>query len=155
MLSWTYVFLNRNPTVLTKLRKELDDVFGSSTSPTEIAQQIQSNPKLLNQLDYTLAVIRETLRLEPPAQMIRESYEPYEVTTRNGNSYILEPRLSILINSYQMARNKQIWGEDAEEFKPERFMTGNIPIAFMSFSKRPRDCIGTNLAYLEVSPVSL
>lgn len=141
--------------MLTKLRKEHDEIFGSNTSPDEIARQIQSNPKLLNQLEYTLAVIRETLRLEPPAQMIRESYEPYEVTTRSGNSYILEPRLCILINSYQMARNKQIWGEDAEEFKPERFMKGSIPTAFMTFSKRPRDCIGTNLAYLEVSLVDV
>jgi cytochrome P450 len=43
-----------------------------------------------------------------------------------------------------------VWGEDAAEFRPERFMNGSIPAAFMSFSKRPRDCIGTNLAYLEV-----
>jgi cytochrome P450 len=56
----------------------------------------------------------------------------------------------ILINSYQMARSKDVWGEDAAEFNPDRFMKGIIPSAFMSFSKRPRDCIGTNLAYLEV-----
>jgi cytochrome P450 len=151
MLSWTYVFLNRYPSILAKLRKELDDIFGPDTSPEDVAKQIQANPKLLNQLEYTLAVVRETLRLEPPAQMIRQAPATgYEVITRSGNSYFLEPGLSILINSYQMARNKQIWGEDAEEFKPERFMTGSIPTAFMTFSKRPRDCIGTNLAYMEV-----
>jgi cytochrome P450 len=151
MLSWTYVFLHRYPSVLAKLRKELDDVFGLDTSPDEVAQQIKSNPKLLNQLEYTLAVVRETLRIEPPAQMIRAAPSTgYEVITRSGNKYVLEPGLSILINSYQMARNKQIWGDDAEEFNPERFMTGSIPTAFMSFSKRPRDCIGTNLAYMEV-----
>src|SRR6266496_4358666 len=40
----------------------------------------------------------------------------------------------------------------ASQFKPERFLNGSTPPAFMSFSKPPRDCIGTNLAYLEVCP---
>jgi cytochrome P450 len=42
-----------------------------------------------------------------------------------------------------------VWGEDAAEFRPERFMNG-VPSAFMTFSTRPRDCIGRNLAYVEV-----
>ena len=146
VLCWVYVYLHRNPIALAALRKEIDDVFGTE----DVAVQINENPKLLNRLEYTLAVIRETLRLEPPAQMIRVTTEPYQVTTRSGNSYIIDKDTTIMINSYQMARTKSIWGEDAEEFKPERFLSGNIPLAFMPFSKRPRDCIGTNLAYLEV-----
>jgi len=146
VLCWVFVYLHRNPPALATLRKEIADVFGTK----DVANQIIENPKLLNQLDYTLAVIRETLRLEPPAQMIRTTHEPYHVTTRSGNSYVIDKGTAILINSYQMARTENIWGKDALEFKPERFLAGNIPIAFMPFSKRPRDCIGTNLAYLEV-----
>jgi cytochrome P450 len=146
VLCWVYVYLHQNPFALAALREELDNVFGTEN----VARQISDNPKLLNRLDYTLAVIRETLRLEPPAQMIRMAAEPYKVTTRSGTSYVIDKDTAILINSYQMARTKSIWGEDAGEFKPERFLNGNIPLAFMPFSKRPRDCIGTNLAYLEV-----
>lgn len=148
VLCWVYVHLHQNPAALATLRKEIEDVFGTK----DIANQIIENPKLLNQLEYTLAVIRETLRLEPPAQMIRTTAEPYHVTTRSGNSYVIDKGISILINSYQMARTQSIWGEDAAEFKPERFLGGNIPVAFMTFSKRPRDCIGSSLAYLEVRP---
>lgn len=149
-LSWVYVYLSRHPDALASLRKELDEVFGPGTEPDVVAQKIIANPKLVNQLDYTLAIIRETLRLEPPAQMVRTTEKPYHVTTRSGASHILEKDSMILINIYQMARDPQIWGDDAEDFKPERFMRGTIPSSFMSFSKRPRDCMGTNLAYLEV-----
>jgi cytochrome P450 len=150
ILSWIYVFLFYTPRVLVKLRKELDEVFGPEIEPKIIAEKILQNPKILGKLDYTLAVARETLRLEPPAQMIRSPPTPYTVTMRSGNTYLIEPGTMILINSYQMARNKSVWGEDAAEFNPDRFMRGSIPPAFMTFSKRPRDCIGTNLAYLEV-----
>ena len=149
VLSWAYVYLDRNPTCLNTLRKELDDIFGIDTSPQEVANQILLNPKILNRLEYTLAVAKETLRLESPAQMIRTTTEPYEIITRSGNRYMVEKDTLAMINSYQMARNQQTWGEDASEFKSERFLT---PSVFMSFSKRPRDCIGTNLAYLEVWP---
>ena len=145
-----YVYLSRNPEALASLRKELDEVFGPNSEPEFVAGQILANPKLLNQLDYTLAVARETLRLEPPAQMIRSPAGPYHVSTRSGQSYFLEEGTMIFINTYQMARNIRAWGEDAAEFKPERFMNGNIPTAYMTFSKRPRDCIGTNFAYLEI-----
>jgi cytochrome P450 len=99
ILCWVYVYLHQNPLALAALRKEIDDVFGVGT-PEDVACQIIKNPKLLNQLDYTLAVIRETLRLEPPAQMIRTTSEPYEVITQSGTSYIIEKDAPILINLY-------------------------------------------------------
>ena len=150
VLSWVYVYLHQTPRVHAKLRKELDEVLGPEIEPKIIAEKILQNPKILGQLDYTLAVAREVLRLEPPAQMIRCAPTPYTVTMRSGNTYSIEPGMMILINSYQMARSRTVWGEDAAEFNPDRFMKGSIPSAFMAFSKRPRDCIGTNLAYLEV-----
>ena len=128
----------------------MDDTFGPNTEPQEVARQILENPKILNKLEYTLAVSREILRLEPPAQMLRTTTDPYEVTTRSGATFVIPADTQIFMNTYQMARNKAAWGPDAAEFKPERFMNGIIPNAYMSFSKRPRDCIGTNLAYLEV-----
>ena len=150
MLSWVYVYLSRNPKALASLRKELHNIFGPGTESEEIALKIVMNPKLINQLEYTLAVIRETLRLEPPAQMVWTTEKPYPLSTHLGTSHVLEKGTMILSNIYQMAHDPQIRGQDAEEFKPERFMNGTIPSSFMSFSKWPRDYIGINLAYLEV-----
>ncbi|GMF62806.1 unnamed protein product [Phytophthora fragariaefolia] len=59
-----------------------------------------------------------------------------------------------------MARMHQVWGPDAEEFKPERWIdpsTGKItPISaykFVSFNAGPRMCLGMNLAMLEMKLV--
>ena len=56
----------------------------------------------------------------------------------------------VYLSGWLLHRNEYVWGEDAREFKPERFMPGkHIPWGYVPFSKRPRDCIGSNLAYLE------
>ena len=153
VMSWIYFYLTKTPHALTSLRAELTHIFGPTSTPSEIAEQILDNPKLLNQLEYTLAVIRETLRLQPPAQPIRMTPSEYPIKIRNGQEIVLEKGQPVLIASYVMARRTWIWGHDAAEFRPERFLGKEIPRAFMPFSKRPRDCIGTNLAYLEVRPL--
>ena len=56
-----------------------------------------------------------------------------------------------MLSAWMLHRNTDVWGDDAGEFKPERFMPGKaLPWGYIPFSKRPRDCIGSNLAYLEV-----
>ena len=60
----------------------------------------------------------------------------------------------MLLNFYALQRDPAIWGENAEEFVPERFMGDagreNVAsFAFLPFSKGPRDCIGKYFALLE------
>lgn len=54
-------------------------------------------------------------------------------------------------------RNPLIWGEDAHEVKPERWLhltaAQKSPYAFPCFNNGPRMCIGKNLAYLEMKVV--
>src|SRR2546423_431591 len=71
-ISWAYYFLSQSPSSLLLLRQELDTVFGSESTPGEVASKLMSDPKIHNRLDYTLAVIKESLRLEPPAAPARE-----------------------------------------------------------------------------------
>lgn len=54
------------------------------------------------------------------------------------------------INVYSLQRWKHIWGEDADQFKPERFLLENSinrhPYAFLAFGSGPRSCIGQQYA---------
>lgn len=67
-----YVFhmLHQRPECFDMIRKEHDEIFG--TDQAQAAGLIKNNPHLLNKLDYTLAVIKEVLRLYPPASGVRE-----------------------------------------------------------------------------------
>jgi cytochrome P450 len=151
-ISWAYYFLSHNPTELLRLRKELDQVFGLNTTPSQVAKSLIDDPKLHGKLDFTFAVIKETLRLEPPAASARETMADYQLTTSSGTVISCPQGAMVYTSAWMLHRDPIIWGEDAEQFRPERFMPGHpySSKGYMAFSKRPRDCIGSNLAYLEV-----
>jgi cytochrome P450 len=150
-LSWSYYFLSHHPQELLRLRQELDKVFGVNTTPSQVAKQLIDDPKLHTKLDFTLAVIKESLRLEPPAAPIRESTPNYHFKTTSGKTFYPPDKSMIYLSAWLLQRSPDVWGDDAGEFKPDRFMSGkSLPWGYIPFSKRPRDCIGSSLAYLEV-----
>lgn len=55
---------------MRKVRTEYDDVFGKDIKQT--AQKVKDNPYLLNKLPYSVAIIKEILRLYPPASSVRK-----------------------------------------------------------------------------------
>ena len=68
-LAFAYYELSKSPDKLAALRDELDGVLGPDTS--QAAGRIPANPALLNQMPYTLGVVKETLRLWPPTGTVR------------------------------------------------------------------------------------
>lgn len=74
-ICYCYYHLSRNSDSLAAIRKEHDDVFGHDTS--SIAELIKKSPHLLNNLPYTSAVIKEVLRLQPPASSARQGEKGY------------------------------------------------------------------------------
>jgi cytochrome P450 len=69
-LCYTWYLLNKNPEKLAKIRDEHNLIFGAD--PERAVEMIQTSPRILNQLEYTLAVLKETLRLFPAATTVRE-----------------------------------------------------------------------------------
>jgi cytochrome P450 len=70
-----YMLLSKSPTVLAKLREEHTRVFHSSFDAT--LEMVEAKPSKLDELDYTTAVIRETLRLFPIGFGVRLAAEEY------------------------------------------------------------------------------
>jgi cytochrome P450 len=147
--------------VLARLRAEHDEVFGTNSPFSAIS--VLSEPGtaetiLGTKLPYTTAFVKETLRLHPPAATARMVPEASATTPAleieiNGKMTRVDG-LRIYPCQYLIHRNPKIWGEDALEFKPERwldeeYMANLPPGSWRPFERGPRNCIGQELAMLE------
>ncbi|KAJ3696565.1 hypothetical protein LUZ61_000270 [Rhynchospora tenuis] len=148
-LEWAMSELLRNPTVMGKAQAEIRRLLEGSTTVSESD---------LDKLQYMHLVIKETLRLHPagPLLLPRECREACRVF-----DYDIPKGTRVLVNAWAIGRDPKYW-EDPEEFKPERFMNGNIDFKgadfeFIPFGSGRRICPGMSfgLASMELILASL
>ncbi|RYP91331.1 hypothetical protein DL770_002565 [Monosporascus sp. CRB-9-2] len=153
-LLYCYHLLSRHPEVLSKVRAEHDKVFGSDFSIEYCSQVITSDPTLLNQIPYTLAVIKEVLRIFPPAASLREGRPDLVLVDEEGRQYPTEG-CHIWTLSLVMHHSPKVFVKP-EEFIPDRWLVGpEDPLypkkgSWRAFEWGPRSCIGQTLAQLEL-----
>lgn len=116
-------------------------------------QAIRNDPYIVNRLEYTLAVIKEVLRLFPAASATRTGDPGFMIhDPKTGESFPTDGFLVWVIH-YPLHRDPRIWGETADKFDPTRWLPENessLPEnGFRPFEKGPRNCIGQELALLE------
>ncbi|KAJ3793618.1 cytochrome P450 monooxygenase pc-1 [Lentinula aff. detonsa] len=151
-LTFTMYFLARHPDVLSKLRREICSTIGAVSEPT--LESIQGMP-------YLRAVINEVLRLYPPVpidtrESIHDDIWPSPDPTQKP--FYIPARTTADYSFLFMHRRKDLWGPDAEEFDPDRFLDERVqkyqlrnPFQFLPFNAGPRICLGQQFAYNEMS----
>jgi benzoate 4-monooxygenase len=140
----------RTPHVLEKLQKELDAAIPESVPSYDSVKD----------LTYTQNVIWETMRIHstsslglprlvPMASPENPNPKPCEIL---GHSF--PPGTALSVPAYTIHHSKAIWGDDADDFVPERWDEGRITEkqkeAFIPFSYGPRACVGRNVAEMEL-----
>ena len=124
-----------------KVIDELHQVFGKSLNAPYIDQE------QLNELKFMDLVINEAMRLMPVVPIVFRKVNN-EVLLSDG--CILPKGGNVIIPIYKIHHSKDVWGDDAEEFKPERFEKENLdkihPYALIPFTKGPRMCLGYRYA---------
>lgn len=137
-MAWTWMLLSQNPEVEARLHEELDTVL-AGRAPTFAD---------LPRLKYTEWVIKEALRLYPPAHGFgRQSIEDVEV-----GGFTIPKGSIVFIYPYIIHRDAR-WFPDPDAFKPERWANDfekQIPkYAYIPFGGGPRICIGNQFALME------
>ncbi|KIX92009.1 uncharacterized protein Z520_12280 [Fonsecaea multimorphosa CBS 102226] len=138
----TYWML-KTPRILERLQKELDSVLPDDVEIPTFEQ--------VKDLPYLKMVINEALRVHPPVSLgLPRVVPPGPGVELCGHFFPPGTVLSVPI--YTMHHSKEIWGSDADEFKPERWetVTEEQRAAFIPFSVGPRSCIGRNVAEMEL-----
>ena len=152
LLSWLFHQLLRNPEVFTKLRQTVIDTFGTYDDPQDISFAT------LKGCQYLQYCLNETLRLWTvvPGNG-RRSNKPTVLPRGGGpdgqSPILLRGEVEVNYSIHVMHRRKDLWGEDAEEFKPERFVGRKPGWEFLPFNGGPRICIGQQFALTEASYV--
>ena len=154
-ICYLLLLLSRNPSALQKLREEHDSIFGPD--PAQTVSLLTSQPHLLNRLPYTLAVIKETLRLFPVVTSPRAGRTGFLLTDSDGQRYPTEHCL-VWSNHHGLHNNPLFWPR-VEDFLPERFLVDEghplhpLKHAWRPFEAGPRNCIGQELAITELKLV--
>jgi cytochrome P450 len=139
-LTWTWYLLAQNPEADKKLGEELCSLLGRRT-PTAAD---------LARLPYTQMVVKESLRLYPPAWGIgRRAIEGFEL-----NGYFIPAGTNVFLLQWITQRDPRFFAEP-ERFEPERWRddpvrSGRIPrFAYFPFGGGPRVCVGARFAMME------
>ncbi|KAI1348863.1 cytochrome P450 [Xylaria sp. FL0043] len=150
-LSWACYLLSKHPEYQDKLREEIRQALPDDMEidkSTDLAS-------ILEPLPYLNGIMNETLRLYPTVpltlrQAIRDS---------NLAGQVIPKGVTVVLSMWQMNRSPEVWGAEAGEFRPERWITAGKPNSnggassnyeFLTFLHGPRSCIGQGFAKAEM-----
>ncbi|RYQ86797.1 hypothetical protein Ahy_B10g106427 isoform G [Arachis hypogaea] len=141
-IDWAMSEMIRDPRVMEKAQAEVRELFNRIGKVDET---------LINELKYLKSVVKETLRLHPPAPLLlpRECGEACEI-----NGYHIPYKTKVIVNAWAIGRDPNYWS-DPEKFYPERFIDSSIDykgnnFEFIPFGAGRRTCPGSTLGLLNV-----
>lgn len=156
-LSWFFYLLCKNPLIQEKIAREVKEVttsqgYGSSVDDFTTCL----TDEVLEKMHYLHSALTETLRLYPAVPLDGRCAETDDILP---DGFKLKKGDGVYYMSYAMGRMPYIWGDDAEDFRPERWLNNGVfqpesPFKFIAFHAGPRICLGKDFAYRQMKIVS-
>ena len=147
LLRSIFYYMMKNPSTMTKAVAEVDEAFdsGKLSWPPKHHEVVASLP-------YILAVIKEASRYFPAFSVQMPRCSPPEGITLAGK--FIPPGYAIGFNPHVVHMDKGVFGQDADVFRPERWLESEeqckiMDRAYMSFGMGVRPCVGKNVSWFE------
>ncbi|GJJ06130.1 hypothetical protein Clacol_000319 [Clathrus columnatus] len=190
-LSRVFFILASRPDVQSRLRAEIRSTKRARMADGDatVWQDVNLPYDVLMTMPYLDAIVRETMRVYPPSSLFGRTLRKattlplqYPIRTPSGserNSIALPANTNIIISILAANHNKKVWGEDASEWKPERWLNSSkdgaatdidvgdeimmenksgvkypgVYSSMMTFMGGARACIGFKFAEMEIKQV--
>ena len=135
-LSWALYLCAFDPEVQDTLRIEAQSVLEGRVATAEDCDA----------LPYTEQVIKEALRLYPPAAFVSRTAQADDVLCDRD----IQRKDTVMLPIYALHRHHDLW-DNPDQFDPERFADGHKPerYSYLPFGDGPRICIGAQFAMIE------
>ncbi|MED6143436.1 hypothetical protein PIB30_006010 [Stylosanthes scabra] len=141
-ITWTLLLLAMHQDWQNQLRDEIQQVLAQHNHVIHLA--------MLSGLTKMKWVMNEALRLYPPSPNVqRQARDDIQI-----DGLTVPKGTNLWIDVVGMHHDKELWGEDANEFKPERFMEDvnggcKHKMGYLPFGFGGRMCVGRNLTFME------
>ncbi|KAA8533810.1 hypothetical protein F0562_031327 [Nyssa sinensis] len=151
-LTWFFYMLCKHPLVQEKVAHEVREASGAEDNLSTDEFPNKLTEATLDKMQYLHAALTETLRLYPAVPVDGKSSENDDILP---DGFKIKKGDGVNYMTYAMGRMKYIWGEDAEEFLPERWLDNGVfrsesPFKFTAFQAGPRICLGKDFAYRQM-----
>ncbi|KAI0466102.1 cytochrome P450 52E2 [Xylaria cf. heliscus] len=149
VLSYLFFELSRRPDIADTIR-------------TEIAELGPEGPtwEQLRGMRYLNWVLKEALRLNPPVatnmrEAVRDTVLPRGGGLDGKSPVFVRKGMNVRYIPWVMHRRTDIFGEDADEFRPERWENLRVTHEYLPFNAGPRICIGQQFALTQMALITL
>lgn len=154
LLGWLWFILVRHQNVFNQLRQTVLDDFGTYEKPHDITFA------RLKSCTFLQHCLNETLRLYTVVPLnsrraVRDTTLPRGGGPDGQGKLYVRKNQEVNYAVHVMHRRKDIWGPDADEFKPERWVGRKPGWEYLPFNGGPRICIGQQFALTEASYVTV